>query len=153
MRYRVVEWPEAQEVVGREDAICIVGTDFPVYAVPDEHGDYVLYEWPESQDVDGYHVDGNAVLAYEPLGDKGSQNHSVGSDTADYERIASDIIGLTMSESEAVEYYGLDISPDDFILKMLNYDVELCAHCMIWQESASFNEDENMCCCDCCPCD
>ena len=71
----------------------------------------------------------------------------------DYEKIASDILGMTMSEEEAIEYYNLDIDADDFVIKMLDYSVELCSSCGVWKESCEFNEDENQCCCECCPCE
>ena len=73
----------------------------------------------------------------------------------DFEKIACDILGMTMTEEQAIEYYELEsvIDADDFLIKMLDYNVELCRSCGVWKESCDFNEDENMCCCECCPCD
>lgn len=67
MRYTVLEWPDSQNVMERDDAIFIEDDSNCTWAIPDECGDYVLYEWPESQDKDGFLLPNAAKLVYEPI--------------------------------------------------------------------------------------
>jgi len=65
-RYTVLQWPDSQDIMDEDGAIFIMDAPNSTWAIPDEDGDYVLYEWPESQDKDGLLLDNSAKLVYEP---------------------------------------------------------------------------------------
>ena len=64
------------------------------------------------------------------------------------DEIADKIIGETLTEAQAVEKYGLDMTEDDFLSEMVKRDLELCDGCCTWCRSSDC-DFENMTCVFC----
>ena len=66
------------------------------------------------------------------------------------ERIAKEILGEVLTESTVLEKYDLEISEEELLEEMLDWNIELCSSCGTWKESCEIDPDEqNVICFEC----